>query len=113
MTYRWYDHSGFAGAKVGQDGARGLPYRSDEEVRSWMSRDPLMRYKTWLLAKGLVAEGEIASVESDVKARVEASIEFARESRHPDPRAGVLNTYAKGAAPATQFYNRSGLTRTT
>jgi TPP-dependent pyruvate/acetoin dehydrogenase alpha subunit len=113
MTYRWYDHSGFAGAKVGQDGARGLPYRSDEEVRSWMSRDPLMRYKTWLLAKGLVAEGELAGVESDVKARVEASIEFARQSRHPDPRAGVLNTYAKGAAPATQFYNRSGLTRTT
>ena len=30
-----------------------------------------------------------------------------------DPRAGVLNTYAKCAAPATQFYNRSGLTRTT
>lgn len=113
MTYRWYDHSGFAGAKVGQDGARGLPYRSDEEVRLWMSRDPLMRYKTWLLAKGLVAEGELAGVESDVKARVEASIEFARQSRHPDPRAGVLNTYAKGAALATQFYNRSGLTRTT
>ena len=25
ITYRWYDHSGFAGARVGEDGAMGLP----------------------------------------------------------------------------------------
>jgi len=31
MTYRWYDHSGFSGAKAGADGAFGLPYRSDDE----------------------------------------------------------------------------------
>ena len=34
MTYRWYDHSGFAGGRVGQDGAMGLPYRTDEEVQA-------------------------------------------------------------------------------
>jgi TPP-dependent pyruvate/acetoin dehydrogenase alpha subunit len=113
MTYRWYDHSGFAGGKVGQDGAMGLPYRSDEEVRQWMARDPLVRFKTWLLAKGLLDEGELAQVEKDAQARVEASIQFARQSREPDPRAGVLNTYAREAAVATQFYNRAGLTSTT
>ncbi len=113
MTYRWYDHSGFAGAKVSQDGARGLPYRSDEEVRMWMSRDPLTRFRTWILAKGIASESEVVKVEADSRARVEASIEFARQSRHPDPRAGVLNTYAKEAALPTQFYNRSGLSRTT
>ena len=26
LTYRWYDHSGFAGTRVGQDGAFSLPY---------------------------------------------------------------------------------------
>ena len=25
MTYRWYDHAGFAGGRVGQDAAMGLP----------------------------------------------------------------------------------------
>ena len=109
MTYRWYDHAGFAGGKVAQDGAMGLPYRTDEEVRQWMSRDPVLRYKKWLLAKGLASEGELAKIDKDAQAAVEASIEFARKSADPAPEAGVLNTYAKGAAVATQFYNRKGL----
>ena len=35
VTYRWYDHAGFAGGRVGVDGAYGLPYRSDDEVKQW------------------------------------------------------------------------------
>jgi acetoin:2,6-dichlorophenolindophenol oxidoreductase subunit alpha len=114
MTYRWYDHAGFAGGKVAQDGAMSLPYRTDDEVRQWMSRDPITRYKTWLLAKGLVTEGELSGLETKAQAAVDASIEFARKSADPDPEAGVLNTYAKSAAEATQFFNRKGIaTRTT
>ena len=114
MTYRWYDHAGFAGAKVAQDGAMSLPYRSDDEVRQWMSRDPITRYKTWLRAKGLATEAELAGLDTKAQAAVDASIEFARKSADPDPEAGVLNTYAKGAAEATQFFNRKGIaTRTT
>jgi TPP-dependent pyruvate/acetoin dehydrogenase alpha subunit len=109
MTYRWYDHSGFAGGRVGQDGAMGLPYRADEEVRQWMSRDPIVRYKRWLLGKSLVTEVDLAKIDKDTQAAVEASIDFARKSADPVPEAGVLNTYAEGAALATQFYNRKGL----
>ncbi|MCL6609174.1 MAG: thiamine pyrophosphate-dependent dehydrogenase E1 component subunit alpha, partial [Geminicoccaceae bacterium] len=32
-TYRWYDHYGVGGAKIGVDGAFGLGYRSDRELR--------------------------------------------------------------------------------
>lgn len=109
ITYRWYDHSGFAGGRVGQDAAMGLPYRTDDEVRQWISRDPIVRYKRWLLAKALVTEGELTQIEQTNKAAVDASIEFARKSADPAPESGVLNTYAKGAAEATQFYNRKGL----
>lgn len=109
MTYRWYDHSGFAGAKVSVDGAAGLPYRSDDEVRQWMSRDPIARYKVWLLAKQLVTEAELANVDAASQSAVDASIAFARQSKHPEPEAGVLNTYATDRLPATQFFNRSGL----
>jgi len=109
ITYRWYDHAGFAGGKVGRDGAMGLPYRTDQEVQQWMSRDPIIRYRKWLLAKGVATEGELAKIEDDAKEAVAASIEFARKSSDPAPEAGVLNTYAKGAAVATQFYNRKGL----
>ena len=108
ITYRWYDHSGFAGGKVGTDGAFGLPYRSDEEVRQWMSRDPILRFKTWLLDKKLAAADELAKIETSTQAAVEASIAFARQSKDPDPAAGVLHTHAGGPAPATQFLDRSG-----
>jgi TPP-dependent pyruvate/acetoin dehydrogenase alpha subunit len=109
ITYRWYDHSGFAGGKVGQDAAMGLPYRTDEEVRQWMSRDPLVRYKAWLLAKGLATEAELSAIEASTQKAVEASVEFARSSADPAPEAGVLNTYAAGPVEATQFYNRTGI----
>lgn len=112
VTYRWYDHSGFAGAKVGEDGAMGLPYRSDEEVRLWVSRDPISRYKTWLLAKRLATESELAEIEAETQAAVEASVAFARQSKDPDPEAGILNTHAEGGVAATQFYNRKGLVTT-
>jgi pyruvate dehydrogenase E1 component alpha subunit len=110
ITYRWYDHAGFAGGRPQQDGAMGLPYRSDDEVRQWMTRDPIVRYKSWLLGKGLVQEAELTQIENAAQAAVDASIEFARKSADPAPEAGLLNTYAKGAAEATQFYNRKGLT---
>lgn len=112
MTYRWYDHSGFAGGKVGQDGAFGIPYRTDEEVRQWMSRDPIKRYKTWLLAKGLASDAELATIDADRQEAVDASVTFARQGKDPAPEAGVLQTHAAGAAAATQFYNRQGFVTT-
>ena len=112
MTYRWYDHSGFAGARVGQQGAFGIPYRTDEEVRAWMSRDPITRYKRWLLAKDLATEADLAEIEAETRAAVDASIEFARHGKDPDPETGVLNTHADGAVIATQFYNRKGVVTT-
>jgi len=108
ITFRWYDHSGFAGGKVGQDGALGLPYRTDDEVKQWISRDPIQRYKKWLIAKNVATDADLTKIEQDTQAAVDASVEFARKSALPDPEAGVLNTYAKGAAEATQFFNRRG-----
>jgi TPP-dependent pyruvate/acetoin dehydrogenase alpha subunit len=87
----------------------GLPYRSDEEVRQWISRDPIARFKKWLLDKELAKTSELAKIEADAQAAVDASIAFARQSKDPDPQAGVLNILASGAVPATQFFNRSGL----
>jgi pyruvate dehydrogenase E1 component alpha subunit len=105
MTYRWYDHSGFAGAKVGVDGAFGLPYRSDNDVKMWMSRDPIARYRAFLLDRKLFTEEELAKIESDVQKAVDDSVEFARNSPPTKPEDGVLNVYAKGSVEPTQFLN--------
>jgi TPP-dependent pyruvate/acetoin dehydrogenase alpha subunit len=104
MTYRWYDHVNFAGAKVGQDGAFGLPYRTDEEVRLWMSRDPIFRYKTFLLERKLVAQSDLTKIEAEAQQAVAAAFEFARSSPRPDSKAGLEGVYMGGGpVPATQF----------
>ena len=97
---------------MGVDGASGLPYRTDSEVKAWMTRDPIPRYKRWLLAKGLATEQELAGIETDAQAAVDESVRFAREGGDPDPAAGVLNTHAEGPVLASQFYNRKGTATT-
>jgi TPP-dependent pyruvate/acetoin dehydrogenase alpha subunit len=109
MTYRWMDHSGVAGAKVGVNGAAGLPYRSDDEVRQWMTRDPILRLKAFLLERKLATESELAKVEADTQKAVDDSITFARNSKDPDPTSTLKNVYATGEVTATQFFNRKGL----
>lgn len=103
ITYRWYDHAGFAGAKPGVDGAFGLPYRTDEDVKQWMQRDPIKRYADFLIARKLMTAEELAKIDTDVQAAVDASIEFARNSPKTTPEDGVLNVYAEGGVAATQF----------
>jgi acetoin:2,6-dichlorophenolindophenol oxidoreductase subunit alpha len=109
ITYRWYDHSGFSGSRQGEDGAFRIPYRTDEEVRAWMSRDPITRYRTWLVTRGTATEQELEAVDRQVQAAVDESVRFARAGRDPDPQAGLRHTYATDTAVATQFYNRRGL----
>jgi pyruvate dehydrogenase E1 component alpha subunit len=105
MTYRWYDHSGFAGSKAGEDGAFGLPYRSDSDVKTWMARDPIARYRQFLLDRKLFTEAELTTLENDAQKAVDASIEFARKSPLTKPEDGILNVYAKGSVEPTQFLN--------
>lgn len=112
ISFRWYDHSGFSGGKVNQDAAMGLPYRTDDEVKQWISRDPIGRFRAWLIAKGLANDAELTGIEKQSQAAVDASIEFARKSAEPDPERGVWNAHASGPVAATQFFNRKGLATT-
>lgn len=105
MTYRWYDHSGFAGAKTGVDGAFGLPYRSDAEVKMWMERDPIKRMKDFLIDRKLFTADELTGLESAAQKAVDDSIDFARKSTPAKPEDGVQNVYAKGTVAPTQFLN--------
>lgn len=109
ITFRWYDHSGFSGSREGEDGAFRIPYRTDEEVRGWMTRDPVTRYRTWLTETGTATPEELAQIDQEVDRTIADAVQFARSSRSPSPEAGLRNTYARSEAVATQFYNRRGL----
>ena len=87
-------------------GCRTAPTKKSDSgcraIRSCASRTGCWR-------RGWPSKAELAGLEQKAQAAVEASVEFARKSADPTPEAGVLNTYAKGAAEATQFFNRKGL----
>ncbi len=105
MTWRWYDHSGFAGAKAGVDAAWGLPYRTDDEVRAWLSRDPIVLYADWLALKGFATKAETDAIMAKVKTVQVEAIEFALASPLTTPEDGCANVWTlTERVPATQFF---------
>ncbi|TME48472.1 MAG: thiamine pyrophosphate-dependent dehydrogenase E1 component subunit alpha [Chloroflexi bacterium] len=68
LTYRHGGHSRADPAK----------YRPDAEVREWLSRDPVKRYRERLLATG-VAEPEVSEIETRAQQKVDAATEEARQ----------------------------------
>lgn len=73
-TYRHYGHSKSDPA----------PYRPKEELERWLERDPLKLARARLLDEGL-AEEEIVSRETAIKALIEQAAEHALAAPYPGP----------------------------
>jgi len=73
LTYRWRGHSK-------SDRNR---YRTREEIDDWMSKDPIVRFTSFLIEHDVLTEKESAAIEADVKSEIAASIEFAKTSPAP------------------------------
>ena len=85
-TYRYREHAeGLAFARS--------PYRSEEEVASWMARDPITLHRIRLV-EATVPESTLDQIEAEVRDDVEEAVRFARESPYPDPGAAFEDVYA-------------------
>jgi acetoin:2,6-dichlorophenolindophenol oxidoreductase subunit alpha len=73
-TYRHFGHSKSDPA----------PYRPDDELERWLTRDPLTIARERLLAKGL-AEEEVSAAESGAREQIERATEAALAAPYPDP----------------------------
>jgi len=98
-TYRWYDHYGAGGARIGVDGAFGLGYRSNRELRDWMAKDPIPRFRKFLVSEKVVTEERAEEIGAEVRQAVEDAVAFAEEQPVPKPEDGLLNVFAEGAVP--------------
>jgi len=98
-TYRWYDHYGTGGAQIGVDGAFGLGYRSDRELREWMAKDPIPRFRRFLVNEKVLTEEGADQAVSEVRQAVENASAFAQAQPVPKPEDGLLNVFAEGAVP--------------
>ena len=54
-------------------------YRSEEEVECWRQRDPLIRYRKYLLQKNLITEQQLIALEEEIKQDIQAAVERAEK----------------------------------
>lgn len=52
-------------------------YRSDEEVEQWKRRDPITRFRKYLIDKNLISEDGIEAIESTVLDEIQAAVDKA------------------------------------
>ena len=69
-------------------------YRPKGEVEELKKRDPIPRFRTYLLDEGLATAEEVDALEAEAKQRVEEAIEFARESEDPKPEEALEKVFA-------------------
>jgi acetoin:2,6-dichlorophenolindophenol oxidoreductase subunit alpha len=84
LTYRWKGHSK-SDAQV---------YRSKEEVRSWMEKDPIPRYSKVLIDEGTITSGDDRDIESKVLDELKTAVRFAEDSPFPDVSRVEEDVYA-------------------
>lgn len=83
-TYRFKGHS------------RGDPgkYRSPDELSSWQARDPVPRFREYLVGEG-IGETSIIEIEEEVDQAIREAVEFAKSAPEPDPSDTYTHVYAE------------------
>ena len=79
LTYRFEEHS------LGLGRVRRGEYRTSEEISKWRERDPIGVHSQKLIDRGVLSEDEIDKIESNSKKEIEEAVEFARNSKFPEP----------------------------
>jgi len=77
MTYRYHGHH------VGDINREY--YRSKDEEKEWKTnRDPIVRFRGWLVAEGLASEAEVDAMNAEIAADAEAAVAYALDAKYPD-----------------------------
>jgi len=84
ITYRWLGHSTSDPGK----------YRTKEEVDEWKKRDPIRRFKEYLINNQLATDEEIKALETASEEAVEESVKFALSSPEPTLESAFEDVFA-------------------
>ena len=78
VTYRYHGHH------VG-DINRDY-YRSKEEETYWKTeRDPIIRFRAWLVEQGIASDAEIEAMNAEIRKDAEEAVAYALAAPYPDP----------------------------
>ena len=85
-----YRHGGHSRADPGK-------YRPEDEVKEWLAKDPIPRYRQRLLDLG-IDEETLVSIEAEAQRKVDEATEEARRAPPSDERIAFENVWADGGA---------------
>ena len=76
-------------------------YRPQEEVDYWVKRDPLTRFRTFLMAQNMLTEAEDKQLHGEIEAEFDADFVASEALPPPDPHQHCKYVYAE-ATPQLQ-----------
>jgi acetoin:2,6-dichlorophenolindophenol oxidoreductase subunit alpha len=92
VTYRFNEHS--EGLRLAVD------YRNAAERETWLKRDPIKLFRAHLIDAGVADAATLDTLEAEIMAEVDSSVEFANDSPFPEPSVAFKDIYTQtlGAA---------------
>lgn len=87
ITYRFNEHS--EGLRLAVD------YRDAELKAAWLQRDPIKLFRNHLIENGIADAAVMDSLEAEIMAEVDASVQFANDSPYPDPSVAFKDIYTE------------------
>jgi len=84
LTYRWFGHSTSDPGK----------YRTKEEVDSWKKKDPIVKFRNYLVDNNLATVQELDELDVQSKTAVEDAVKFALNSPEPSYESAFEDVFA-------------------
>jgi 2-oxoisovalerate dehydrogenase E1 component alpha subunit len=69
-------------------------YRSREEVEEWRAKEPLTKYRAYLLENNVATEDELAEIKKRIDAEVNDATDYAEAQPVPDAADTLKHVYA-------------------
>lgn len=69
-------------------------YRTEQEILAWRARDPIPRFRAYLLDAGFCSEDELSKLEERARMDVEAAVRFAQSCEDPGLDDLLSDVYA-------------------
>jgi acetoin:2,6-dichlorophenolindophenol oxidoreductase subunit alpha len=86
-TYRYHGHH------VGD--INRAYYRSKDEEKEWKeNRDPIIRFRAWLVEQGIASEEEIEAMNAEVEKDATEAVAYAEAAPYPDVSEVDMHVYA-------------------
>ncbi|HEY9772781.1 MAG TPA: pyruvate dehydrogenase (acetyl-transferring) E1 component subunit alpha [Planktothrix sp.] len=84
LTYRFTPHT------TADDPKR---YRNEEDAKMWAKREPIIRFKKYLLDKGVMSEKDFVAMDEEIEAHIKAAVEKSEAMARTDEYSHPLTMF--------------------